>query len=168
MRVRLYAAVAALAALGATAAHAQFVDYGSEAGWDIKINEQMGPGCLVTQTTPGGMQIQMGINLTHSAPEGYIALYAQNDPDVSQDEVIAVTFDVDGEKFIGDFKGQEQREGWRGAFVRVNNPDFVYDLAKKQTLTITADDGRDPVVIDLTGTNAAFEALRACQDAQAS
>lgn len=159
---------AVLANLCASAAHAQVVEYGSEAGWDILVNEKMGPGCFVMQTTPDGTQIQMGINRSKAEPEGYIALYTQAAADVSAGERIAVTFDVDGEKFSGDFKGQQYQDGWRGAYVRVNNPQFVYDLAKRYKLTITADDGRPPIVIDLTGTFKAFEVLRTCQEAQGS
>jgi hypothetical protein len=47
----------------------------------------------------------------------------------------------------------------------VNNPDFIYDLAKKKTLTITPQ-GREPIVLSLAGTDAAFKALRACQESQ--
>ena len=166
----LNTSIAALgfATLYVSAAPAQVTEYGSEAGWDIFVNEEMGPGCFVMQTTPEGMQVQMGINRSQDAPEGYVALYAQDTPNVKKGQKISVTFDVDGDKFSGDFKGQKFREGWRGAYVRVNNPDFVYDLAKKYKLTITASDGRPPIVIDLTGTFKAFEVLRACQNAQGS
>lgn len=159
-----YLAAAAVAVVSASTAQAQvFTKYGSESGWDIMINPEMGPGCFVLQTTPEGLQIQMGINRTKAEPEGYVALYTQRPADVQKNERITVTFDVDGDKFSGEFKGQ-QEGGFRGAYVRVNNPNFVYDLAKKYKLTITASDGRPPVVIDLKGTFRAFEALRACQD----
>ena len=150
----------------ASAAHAQVTEYGSESGWDIMVNQEMGPGCFVMHTTPEGLQIQMGINRAKAEPEGYVALYTQAPADVKANENIQVTFDVDGDKFSGDFKGQQYQGGWRGAYVRVNNPDFVYDLAKKYKLTITANDGRPPIVIDLKGTFRAFEVLRECQNAQ--
>ena len=47
----------------------------------------------------------------------------------------------------------------------MNNPNFIYDLAKKKTLTITPE-GRQPIVVSLAGSDAVFKALRACQDAQ--
>ena len=37
-------------------------------------------------------------------------------------------------------------EGFTGAYIRANNPDFIYDLAKKYMLTITPQ-GRDPIMI---------------------
>ena len=55
--------------------------------------------------------------------------------------------------------------GFGGAFVPVNNDSFVYDMAKKNTLTISYGEG-NKVIVPLEGTDAAFAALRACQDAQ--
>ena len=154
----------AIAALAATDAAAQAPKkYGSEAGWDIFIKENMGPGCLVAKKISAEAQVEMGIGAT-GEKKGYIALYTKKDAAVSAGEKVSVIFDVDGQKFSGEATGQ-QIEGMDGAFVWVNNPDFIYDLAKKNSLTITPA-GRDPIVLSLKGTDAAFMALRACQDAQ--
>ena len=56
-----------------------------------------------------------------------------------------------------------QDGGFTGAYIRANNPDFIYELAKKYMLTITPQ-GRDPIMISLDGTNAAFKALRTCRE----
>ena len=39
----------AIVALGATAADAQIKKYGSEAGWDIFVNDNLGPGCVIAK-----------------------------------------------------------------------------------------------------------------------
>ena len=154
----------AIAALTATTAGAQTLKkYGSEAGWDIFIKEDMGPGCLVAKKLSNEAQFQMGIDAT-GEKRGYMALYTKADAKVAAGDDIAVLFDVDGEKFSGQATGQ-QMEGMKGAYVLVNNPDFIYDLAKKKKLTITSA-GREPIVRSLTGTDAAFQSLRACQEAQ--
>ena len=75
-----------------------------------------------------------------------------------------IVFDVDGEIFTGDAKGQQVGD-YVGAFVWVNNPEFIYNLAKKKTLTITSP-GRPNLIVNLQGTDAAFDKLRACQAAQ--
>ena len=137
--------------------------YGSEAGWDIFIKDNMGPGCLLAKKVGTEGQVEMGISATGDR-KGYIALYTKKDAAVSSGEKVSVIFDVDGQKFSGEATGQ-QIEGMDGAFIWVNNPDFIYDLAKKNSLTITPT-GRDPIVLSLKGTDAAFMALRACQDAQ--
>lgn len=162
-RIPQIAATLTIAALAATGANAQTKKYGSEAGWDIFVNENTGPGCLVARKLTADSHVEMGIEAT-AAPRGYLALYTKADANVTAGEKLSVIFDVDGEKFTGEATGQ-QLEGFRGAFVPVNNPDFIYDLAKKKTLTITPD-GREPIVVSLTGTDAAFKALRACQEAQ--
>jgi hypothetical protein len=154
----------ALMTMTATEAAAQAVKkYGSEAGWDIFIKESMGPGCLVAKKLSADAQVEMGIDATGEL-RGYLALYTKKDAAVSAGEKVSVIFDVDGEKFSGEATGQ-RIEGMDGAFVWVNNPVFIYDLAKKNSLTISPA-GRDPIVLSLKGTDAAFMALRACQDAQ--
>ncbi|HEV2901440.1 MAG TPA: hypothetical protein VGX71_27090 [Pseudaminobacter sp.] len=152
--------IAALSASGASAASKK---YGSEAGWDIFVNDQLGPGCVIARKLPAEAHVEMGIDATGTV-RGYLAMYTKADAAVTAGEELSVIFDVDGEKFSGQATGQ-QIEGFRGAYVPVNNPDFIYDLAKKNRLTITPE-GRDPIVISLTGTDAAFAALRACQESQ--
>ncbi len=138
--------------------------YGSAAGWDIFVSDQMGPGCLLARDNPdGNAQVQIGIDAT-AAPRGYLALYSKKPRPITAGEKIAVTFDVDGQKYSGEAKGQ-QMNGYDGAFVPFNNLDFIYDLAKKKALTISAQ-GRDTLVVNLTGTDDAFKKLRECQAAQ--
>jgi hypothetical protein len=154
----------AIVGLTATDAATQGVKkYGSEAGWDIFIKDNMGPGCLVAKKISAEAQVEMGISAT-GEKKGYIALYTKKDATIAAGEKVSVMFDVDGQTFSGEATGQ-QIDGMDGAFVWVNNPDFIYDLAKKNSLTISPA-GRDPIVLSLKGTDAAFIALRACQDAQ--
>lgn len=137
--------------------------FGTEAGWDIFIKPDMGPGCVVAKKLNDNAQFQMGIDAT-AEKRGYMALYTKADAKVGAGDEVAVIFDVDGQKFSGKATGQ-QIDGMKGAFVWVNNPEFIYGLAKKKNLTITPA-GRDPIVLPLTGTDAAFKSLRACQEAQ--
>jgi hypothetical protein len=152
--------------LGSTAmdqAQAQAMKkYGSEAGWDIFIRQDMGPGCLITKRLSDAVQVQMGIDTT-AGRRGYMALYTKADAQVASGAKRSVIFDIDGQQFSGEATGQKM-EGFDGAYTWVNNLDFIYDLAKKKTLTITPQ-GRDPFAVSLAGTDAAFKALRACQEA---
>ncbi|MEK1886113.1 MAG: hypothetical protein AAAB35_00745 [Phyllobacterium sp.] len=164
--MHLFARVALAAAVLTVPCQAavEYQKYGSAAGWDIFVNPQMGPGCFIARQNPdGATQVQMGIDAT-AAPRGYLALYSTKPRKVTQGEKISVVFDVDGDKYTGEAKGQET-QGYDGAFVPFNNLDFIYDLAKKKTLTITAT-GRDPIVVKLAGTDDAFKALRECQGTQ--
>lgn len=141
-----------------------FKKYGKAAGWDIFVNEKTGPGCLIARQNPDdGAQVEIGIDATADL-RGYLALYSKKPEKITAGEKLSVVFDVDGEKFTGVATGQEI-EGFDGATVPFNDLDFIYGLAKKKKLTITAK-GRNELVVDLTGTDAAFKALRACQAAQ--
>ncbi|NLS03546.1 hypothetical protein HGP14_09260 [Rhizobium sp. P32RR-XVIII] len=162
------AAVMILGFLGSTAmVQAQdqpgIKKYGSEAGWDIVVRQDMGPGCLIAKKLTDDVQLQMGID-TRTTRRGYLALYTKADANVTSGAKRTVIFDVDGQQFSGEATGQKV-EGFEGAYTWVNNLDFIYDLAKKKMLTITPQ-GRQPFAVSLAGTDAAFKALRTCQDAQ--
>ena len=152
------------AALTASVAAAQTTKYGDEAGWEILIRSDMGPGCMIAKSNPDDLtQLQMGIDAT-AGLKGYMAIYTKKDTKITAGQQLSVVFEVDGEKFTGEAKGQQVGD-YVGAFVWVNNPEFIYNLAKKKTLTITSP-GRPNLVVNLQGTDAAFDKLRACQAAQ--
>ncbi len=121
------------------------------------------PSGGAAQNPDAGAQVEIGIDASADL-RGYLALYSKKPDKITADEQLSVVFDVDGEKFTGVATGQEM-EGFDGATVPFNDLDFIYDLAKKKKLTITAK-GRKDLVVDLTGTDAAFKALRECQAAQ--
>lgn len=150
--------------VGASNATAQVKQYGSEAGWDIFVRDDLGPGCLIAKKLSPEVQLQMGVDASRNPNIGYMALYTKADANVTEGQKLTVNFDVDGEKFAGNATVQ-QMPGFIGGSVPVNNVDFIYNLAKRHTLTITPE-GRKVVVVSLDGTDAAFKALRTCQEAQ--
>lgn len=162
----LLATMVTAGALLSTAASAQtFTKYGMEGDWEIAINANMGPGCLaIRKFTDPTSQVQLGIDATNPELTGYIAIYVEGAEGIEAGEEIPASFDVDGEIFEGTFTGQQTR-GFGGAFVPVNNAAFIYDMAMKETLTISYGEGRR-VIVPLAGTEAAFAALRSCQEAQ--
>jgi hypothetical protein len=50
-----------------------------------------------------------------------------------------------------------------GADIFFDNPDFLFDLAVKQTMTLYTEDG-EVMAIDLTGSYQALEAALECQE----
>lgn len=161
-------AAAMIVGLLASAAMVQAQDqskikkYGSAGGWDIYVRQDLGPGCLIAKTADNGMQVQMGIDET-GGRRGYMAIYTKADAPIAQGEKLSVMFDVDGQKFSAEPSGQAMG-GFVGATTWVTNPNFIYDLAKKKTLTVMPA-GRTPFQLSLAGTDAAMKALRACQEA---
>jgi hypothetical protein len=159
----------AAAALVATSATAEIKKYGEAAGWEIAVNEEMGPGCLIEKRGEG-WQVQLGVDATSSEKTGYMAVFAKADMPAGAGEALPVDFEVGGETFKEDAFGEKldmfrRIEGFHGAWVPVNNPDFVYDLAKEETMKVIVE-GNDPIEVSLAGTDAAFDAMRECQEAQ--
>jgi len=142
-----------------------FTSYGTEGDWEIAVNANMGPGCLaIRKFRNPTSQVQLGVDATNPELTGYIAIYVEGAEGIEAGEEIPASFDVDGQIFEGTFTGQ-QTKGFGGAFVPVNNAAFIYDMAMNDTLTISYGEGRR-VIVPLEGTDAAFAALRSCQEAQ--
>ena len=165
-RTAILAATLVAGVLVAAGASAQtFKRYAREGDWEIAINQNMGPGCVAIQRfVDPTSQVQMGIDARAAEKTGYIAILVEGAEGIEAGERIPASFDVDGQVFEGTFTGQ-QTAGFGGATVPVDNADFIYDLANNKTLTISYGEGRR-VIVDLTGADAAFASLRACQEAQ--
>lgn len=133
--------------------------------WQIAINENMGPGCLAIQkfSNPTS-QVQMGIDATSDPATGYIAIYVEDADGIAAGEEVPASLELNGDTFEGTFIGQ-QTEGMGGAFIPVNNTTFIDDLAAADSLTVAYGEGYK-VILDLTDSDSAIQALRACQDAQ--
>ena len=165
-RTTILAATLAAGGLATVGASAQnFERYAMEGDWEIAINQNMGPGCVAIQRfVDPTSQVQMGIDARPAEKAGFIAILVEGAEGIAAGQKIPASFDVDGRVFEGTFTGQ-QTEGFGGATVPVDNADFIYDLANNKSLTISYGEGKS-VIVDLTGADAAFAALRSCQEAQ--
>ncbi|WP_068115142.1 hypothetical protein [Tropicimonas marinistellae] len=146
--------------IASSAAFAQDI-YAEVEGWNVRVAEGL-KGCAIERTDADGFQTQIGIDGNQEM--GYVALFTLADAGIDSRDTIITHFDLDGERFVGD-SVRKVDGAYQGGYVYFNNPNFAYDLAKKQTLTITAESGRE-IAVDLTGTNAAMEVMRECQMAQ--
>ncbi len=153
----------AAALVAATGAFAAITKYGDSGEWEVAVNDAMGPGCLVMKTVDH-LQVQIGLDETSTEPTGYMAVFTRADVPVAEGEVIPLEIEVGGRTFTGEAFG-EQMEGFQGAWVPMNNAAFVDELARQETMTVTIAD-LPPIEVSLAGTDAAFQAMRACQDAQ--
>src|SRR4051794_15690494 len=113
MRLARVFSVLPIIALAATAADAQIKKYGSEAGWDIFVNDNLGPGCVIAKKLSPEVQLLMGIDASGGQKLGYMALYTKADANVSEGQQLPVSFDVDGQPFAGTATAQ-QMPGFRG------------------------------------------------------
>ena len=73
-----------------------------------------------------------------------------------------ITFELDGASYDGEAKGI-YLNGVPGADIHFSNPDFLFDLAKKYTMTLYHD-GSEVMSINLDGSYVGLEAVMECQD----
>ena len=131
--------------------------------WQIAVNENAGPGCFATRhfVNPTS-QVQMGINATSTPPSGSLSIFVQGAEVIQPGESIPASFAVGDRVFQGTFTGQDEA-GFGGATVPVDNANFIYDLGKYDSLTITYGDDRR-VIVPLDDVDPAIAALRSCQE----
>jgi hypothetical protein len=159
-KVSIFSVVTAATLTCASASLAQpFTNEGSVEGWNIFLNEST-KNCLMEKVESNGFVVQ--IARTGEGEEfGRLGVYSPNPTDIKDGETRELTFDLDGERFTGEATGS-LHEGYQGGYAFANNPNFGAALAQKQTLTIEPDSA-NPVVVDLSGTMAAMDAVKDCQ-----
>ena len=153
-------ALAALAGISTASLAQTFEPYGEAGGWRVLANTKM-QGCLLEKRMQDNIDLQIGINKVDT--RGYLAIFAPASLGISP-EGGSMMLDVDGESYTGTAVDIE-RPDYVGGYFWFNNPDFIYDLENKNTLTLMVE-GRDPIAISLEGTKAGAAAVRECQEAR--
>lgn len=157
------AATVATTTLLPLAAQAQQLEYWAEAaGWDVMVDPSLGHGCLIQAEYDEGTVVRIGFDLTEGA--GYLTAFNYNWGEIEQGAHYDVTFDLDGQEYDGVATGIYLGDV-PGADIYFTNPDFLWDLAAKFTLTLYHDGG-EVMAIDLGGTMVALEEAMVCQDSQ--
>lgn len=149
----------AIAALTATAPLAQtFEPYGEAGGWNVLANTKM-EGCLLQKRVRDDIDVQLGLNKVDE--RGYLAFFAPIALGIDLEVSEPLQLEVDGDSYQGT-AFDVLRQDYVGSFVWFNNPQFVYDLVEKNTLTLKVE-GLEPLDLSLAGTKAGFEMLQKCQ-----
>ena len=152
-----------LATFAATAVAADtFVPYGEAEGWSIYTNTDDNT-CVAERHDENGMIVQMGITRNHKM--AYLGVFTKDQPGVTKGDKGDFIIDIDGELFHGDVTGMKGNitDGYSGAYILTDNPDFIEAVKTKNTLkAINAD---VIVEISLKGTAAAIDMGRECNAA---
>jgi hypothetical protein len=153
--------LAALLALGGTAASAQDLMAWGEAGpWDIMVDPTLGDGCLIQTEFTDGSVVRIGFDRLQG--NGYVTAFNMSWGDIVEGEYYPVLFDLDGQEYEAEARGL-----WLydvpGADIAFDNPDFLFDIARMYTMTLYNENG-EVMAIDLTGTYAGLEGALACQE----
>ena len=153
--------LALLLCLAPFAAVAQDLEHWGEAGgWDVLIDPSLGDGCLIQAEYEDGSLVRIGFD--RDAEAGYVTALNESWGDIEEGAVYPILFDLDGNEYEGEAEGI-WLAGVPGADIYFTDPDFLWDIAAKYTMTLYNDNG-EVMAIDLGGTMAGLEAAIACQE----
>jgi hypothetical protein len=160
----MFTACAVSVLLVAPAVSQPYEAMGEVGDWKVFFNEESG-GCFVERQTEDGVVMQMGTEAAMLSEDGnnygFIAVYVPVLTEIQPGETRPVRFQLGDTTYGGDAVGAA-RDGYFGGYAVANSRSFIDDVANLQTMTVNPDTDRS-LEIDLTGTKAALEALRACQ-----
>lgn len=141
--------------------HAQTLEpWGSVAGWDVMIDPSLGDGCLIQAEYQDGSVVRIGFDRNQGG--GYVTAFNDNWGEIEEGASYPITFELDGQSYDGEATGI-YLNGVPGADIAFTNPDFLFDLAKRYTMTLYHD-GEEVMAIDLEGSFAGLEAAIDCQN----
>jgi hypothetical protein len=157
----LWAATAATLISTASALPAQELEYWGEAGgWDVMIDPSLDDGCLIQAAYEGDIVIRIGLDRNQG--NGYVTVFNYNWGDIEKGASYPVLFDLDGQEYNGEATGIYLNDV-PGADIYFDDPDFLWDIAAKYTMTLYNTEG-EVMAIDLGGTMAGLDAVLECQD----
>ncbi|SHL42640.1 hypothetical protein SAMN05443432_101469 [Roseovarius litoreus] len=153
-------ALAIALAVASTAVCAQDLEYlGEVEGWDVMVDPSLGYGCLIQAEYNDGSVVRIGFDRNEGA--GYVTAFNDAWGDIEEGEVYPILFDLDGAEYEGEATGI-YLAGVPGADIYFDNPEFLWDIAAKYTMTLYNAYG-EVMAIDLSGTMVGLEAVIECQ-----
>lgn len=151
---------AALIALTGVVQAQQLEQWGTAGGWDVMIDPSLGDGCLIQAAYTDGSVVRIGFDRVQG--NGYVTAFNDAWGDIEDGAEYDIWFDLDGEQYEGVATGI-YLNGVPGADIYFDNPEFLFAIAEKYTMTLYNDSG-EVMAIDLGGTYVGLEAALACQE----
>ncbi len=130
--------------------------------WTVRINSDDVSRCFATRVMEDGSEVQIGTEPTLDG--GYFAIYNPAWTHIEDGAEGTVEFNFASSRFGGDAVGRI-KNGVPGGYVFFDNPAFVQEFAKRQSVKVSGTRGA-AFEMDLTGTATAIRTILACQDAQ--
>lgn len=134
--------------------------WGTAGGWDVLIDPSLGDGCLIQAEYQDGSTVRIGFDRVQEM--GYLTAFNNAWDGIEEDGEYGILFDLDGQEYDAVARGIFL-EDVPGADIYFDNPDFLWDIAAKNTMTIYNENGY-VTAIDLGGTMIGLEAVMMCQD----
>lgn len=151
---------AVVVGIASTAGAQQLEQWGTAGGWDVMIDPTLGYGCLIQAAYQDGSVIRIGFD--RNVGNGYITAFNDAWGDIVEGEQYGILFDLDGQEYDAVATGI-YLNGVPGADIYFDNPDFLFDIAARYTMTIYNQQGL-VTAIDLGGTMVGLEAALECQE----
>lgn len=130
--------------------------------WTIQIDTEDTGKCFASRELDDGSEVQIGAEPTLDG--GYFAIYNEAWTHIEEGQDGTVEFDFGTARFGGEANGKIV-DGKPGGYAFFNNPAFVQEFARSQTVKIIGSHGKS-FELDLTGTSKAIRGVLACQDEQ--
>jgi hypothetical protein len=134
--------------------------WGSAGGWDIMIDASLGDGCLIQAAYQDGSTVRIGFDRNRGT--GYVTAFNDAWGEIEEGVEYSILFDLDGSEYDGTAEGI-YLDGVPGADMHFDNADFLFDLAKKYTMTLYNEFG-EVMAIDLGGSYVGLEGVMECQE----
>lgn len=128
--------------------------------WTIHIDSDDASRCFAARMLESGSEVQIGTEPTLDG--GYFAVYNADWTHIKDQEKGEVEFDFGVSRFGGEALGRIEN-GVPGGYVFFNNPAFVQEFSRRQTVRVIGKSGAE-FDLDLTGTSQAIRSVLACQD----
>ncbi len=152
-----------LALCCASLLHAAGMERWGESGdWTILIDPKKGNGCLAWKPFEDEMTVEIGAAPNQAG--GFFAAYNPAWVQLEDGATGIVKFDFGDAKFEGEAVGV-YKNGVPGGYAFFDNPAFVTEFGKRQSVTIIGESGAE-VELDLSGSAKAIEAVLTCQAEQ--
>ena len=162
MKRTILAMAIAFGALASPVQAQSLVPWGASEYWDVLIDPSLGNGCLIQSEFDDGSVIRIGFD--RNKGEGYVTAFNGAWGDIEEGAKYNILFQLDGEDYDAEATGM-YLNGVPGADIPFDNPDFLFDLARKYTMTVFNESG-EVMAIDLAGSYQALEAAMECQEEQ--
>lgn len=160
MKTLLKSAAVALA-MAATSVSAQSLEqWGTAGGWDVMVDPTLGYGCLIQAEYMDGSVVRIGLDRLEGM--GYVTAFNMNWGDIEAGATYDIAFALDSEVYQGTGSGI-WLNGVPGIDIYFDSPDFLFDIAKKYTMTLYNTSG-EVMAIDLEGSYIGLEAVLMCQE----
>lgn len=130
--------------------------------WTIHIRTDDATRCFASRFMENGTEVEIGTEPTLDG--GFFAIYNPEWTQIEDGQDGFVEFHFGTSRYGGEAVGR-YKDGIPGGYVFFNNPEFVQDFARRQTVKISGRGGAT-FEMDLTGTSRAIRGVLECQDAQ--